>query len=508
MSGSLTVHVRVNDVATGQPTPCRLRIAGLNGEYYPPFGRQVEFPLGRNEEVGGQVSHFAKEFAFIDGSCEIRLPSGVPLDVEITKGLEYEPCRERITLGPGKMSLRFGLKRWVDSRSDGWLSADTRCHFLSPHSALLEAGAEDVAMVHLLATEQEFLSRDGDLYSNVANMTAFSGQVPALESKSHAVVVNTFNTHPVLGRLGLLNCHRPVFPLSFGRARETDDWSLNDWCDQCHRKKGLVVWSGAYRGESGLPGGEALVALILGKVDAVEIDAYEGAWLFLPKWFDLLDAGFEIPLVGSSGKDSNRLAIGSMRTHTLMEAESRSLGEWVEQTRRGRTFVTNGPLVDLSVNGNPVGSRLSIANSRDKLAIAATARSIVPFDDLEVVANGKLIAKSAPTGWPLSARIELETILPEGGWITARCTGTAKSELYPQLPVCAHSSPTYVRVEGRPPRATLTAIRSLRPLVEGVRKWVETTGRFEQEKSKDHLLGLCDEALAALNKREAQSTGA
>ena len=109
MNGLLTVHVRVNDLATGQPTPCRLRIAGPRNEYYPPFGRQAEFPLGCNEAVGGQVCLNGRNFAFIDGSCEIRLPAGVPLDVEITKGLEYEPCRERVTLGPGKMALRFAL---------------------------------------------------------------------------------------------------------------------------------------------------------------------------------------------------------------------------------------------------------------------------------------------------------------------------------------------------------------------------------------------------------------
>ena len=38
-----TVHVRVNDAGTGQPTPCRVRFTGPDGTYYAPFGRLTEF---------------------------------------------------------------------------------------------------------------------------------------------------------------------------------------------------------------------------------------------------------------------------------------------------------------------------------------------------------------------------------------------------------------------------------------------------------------------------------
>ena len=50
-----TVHVRVNDAATGKPTPCRVRFTDAEGRYYAPFGRLTEFATGRNEDVGGNV---------------------------------------------------------------------------------------------------------------------------------------------------------------------------------------------------------------------------------------------------------------------------------------------------------------------------------------------------------------------------------------------------------------------------------------------------------------------
>ncbi len=507
-SSFITVHVRVNDAATGKPTPVRLRIAGPNGEYFAPFGRVAEFSLGRNEDVGGNVFLGGKRCTYIDGTCEIRLPTGVPLEVEITKGPEYEPVRKAVTLGPGQMALRMEIARWINLRDEGWSSEDTRCHFLTPHAALLEAAAEDVARVQLLACEYDLPPQDGHLYRTIPNITAFSGQQPALviseepaaqaredadpvlapraPEELHQVIINTFNTHPALGRLALLNCHRPVYPLSFG-GDASDDWSLCDWAHQCHRKKGTVVWCDAYRPEAGLPGGEALVAAVLGKVDGIEIDARERKQPFLPLWHRLLDAGVRLPLFGGSGKDSNRVALGSMRTYTASGHDF--------------TYATNGPLLDFRVNGERPKREMEMSGGAMRLPIRATARSCTPFEKLEMVANGEVVAEAVSRGTPFEAEAHVELVLPEGGWVAARCTGSTRSELYPGQSVFAHTSPVFLRAQGKTPRVVPEAVLSLRREVEDVRHWVETVGRFEQARSKLHLLQLCDDALRVLAER-------
>ena len=237
MSQTLNVHVRVNDAATGTPTPVGLRFADCARQLlHLPLGRPLEFPVGRNEDVGGHVYLNGKGYAYIDGVCEVPLPTAVPLTVEISKGLKYLPIQQQLTLGEGQMRLPSRFNGWGETPGP-FLSADSRCHFLSPHSARLEAAAEGLDHVNLLEIVQPYSSPDYDMYRTIPNMTAFSGQQPALEN----VFVNTFNYHPALGRLGLLNCHRAVYPLTFGHMDETDDWSLSDWCDQCHRKKGLAI---------------------------------------------------------------------------------------------------------------------------------------------------------------------------------------------------------------------------------------------------------------------------
>jgi hypothetical protein len=461
----LTVHLRINDAATGRPTPVRLRVTGPDGTYYAPLGRVADFATGRNEAVGGSLRVGREKFAYIDGACEIRLPAGVPLRVQATKGPEYEPLVETVRLGSGQMALRFGVRRWADVRAEGWVAGDTRVHFLDAHTAALEAAAEGVAVVNLLACVQPVPSLDGTIYPSIPNITAFSGQRPALQTEHALVAVNTLNVHPVLGSVGLLNCHRPVYPLAFGGPEEPDDWSVCDWCDQCHRKNGLTVWVNPFEPT----GGEALVALLLGKIDAIEYDGRPRKQPLLPWWYRLLNAGFGVPLVGGSGKDSNTVPLGTPRTYAkLLPDEPLSYGAWVNAVRAGRCFVTNGPLVTLDV-----GQR-----------VRAAARCLSPFK-LELVADGQVIAAAEAAGSQFEAAIECD--LPSAGWVAARCIGNAQF---------AHSAPVYLADRTRLKRAE--ALAPLRAQVEQTRDWIEQHGRFGDAKWRRHLLELCNEALGRL----------
>jgi hypothetical protein len=450
------------------------------------------FPVGRIEVVGGHVYLNGKRHAYIDGGAEFPLPTGVPLTVEISRGPAYLPIRETVTLGEGQLTLRFTVRRWI---ADPWtelVTVDSRCHFLTPHSARLEGSAEGLDLVNLLATVQDYPSPDGHMYRVIPNMTAFSGQLAALDS----VYVNTFNVHPVLGRLGLLNSHRAVFPLTFGHADETDDWSLADWCDQCHRKKGLVVWCDAYRTEAGLPGSEALVDAILGKIDAIEVDALERSAPFLPLWYRLLNAGVRLPLVGGSGKADNRTALGGVRTLTPPTAHA--YPGWVEHVRAGRTVATNGPFVRLTVDDEPWPTRISQSEPKP-IRLRAETASAIPFERLELIANGTPIAAAPATiGGVFTAVLEVEHTFSSGGWLAARCWGATKPDLYPHVPAFAHTSPVWVEVAGQAVPRVPAAVAALAREIGGVRHWIQQEGRFTNTRRKAHLLELCDAAAEKL----------
>ena len=368
----LTVHVRITDSATGKPTPVRLRITDAAGVYHPPLGRYAHFRTGPGEDVGGQVRLDGQAFAYIDGACEVRLPPG-PLTVEISRGPEYVPVRRQTTLAPGQISLRLAIDRWTDERPAGWFSGDIRAHDLSPHAALLEGAAEGLAVVQLLAYERPPLK--GELAS-APNLLAFSGTTSALCSPECLVAVNTLNTHPILGSVSLLNCHRPVFPLRFGRPGASDHWSVEDWCGQCHRKKGLVVWPDLPRLSGQHSQGEALAALILGKIDAFEVGPTagpEGDAFSL--YYRLLDCGLRPVLVGGSGKNSNAVPLGAVRTYArLPSGQELDAPGWIEAVRGGRTYITNGPLLSLNVNDSGPGGAVNLQPGQS-VRICAEARS-------------------------------------------------------------------------------------------------------------------------------------
>lgn len=467
----LTVHVRINDAATGKPTPVRLRIVDSGGVVQMPFGRLTEFAVGRGEDVGGQVQLGGDSFAYIDGSCEVRLPPG-RIRVEAYKGPEYLPLSRDVVLGPGKISLRLAIERWINPHLEGWYSGDGRVHELSPHAAQLEGAAEGLDVVNLLARQRP---SGGGRPAAYGNLLAFSGMLPALEG-SPCVAVNTCNTHPILGTVALLNCHRVVYPLRFGAPDGVDDWSIADWCDQCHRKKGLVVWPDEARLTMEHPQGEALAALLLGKIDAFEICHLDDPQMrSLTDWYRLLACGRRLPLVGASGKDRNSRAVGAVRTYARLEPNQElSYGAWIEAVRAGRTFATSGPLLSLTVDGHGPGAVLSAPSEGKNVRIRAEAQSATTFDRLEVLHNGTVLAAAA-------ANLDLEPPIAQSGWLAARCWSGAGSS------IVAHTSPVYIQVEGRPLRPDAETVAPLLSILDRTRDWIEREAHAATEAWREHL---------------------
>jgi hypothetical protein len=491
--GLHVVHVRVVDAATNRPTPVRVRFQDRGGRRFVPLGHVATFPIGDSEDVGLQVRSGDHEYSYIDGSCEILLPPD-PVEVEILKGPEYRPIQHEVTLGPGKMALRFVIERRQNLPARGWLAGDARCHELSPHAALLEGAAEGLAIVNLLARERR--SRFGEIDSRLAQLDAFSGQAACLASDESTVVVNTFNVHPTLGKLALLNCHRPVFPLTAG-GQNFEDWTLGDWCGQCHRKRGLVIWSEPTFWSDALlelTAPEGLAGLLTGQVDAVEIAGpihlLKGdPWA---NWYALLNAGFRIPLAGASGKASNRVVTGQSRTYAHLAGEPWSYSAWIEAVRAGRTCISEGPFIDFEIEGKVPGSTLDGLPSDQKLCARAAVGPLESMGALEIVANGVVsVQQIASTGASISITADLQT---EGlRWMAARYRRSDGAFV-------AHTSPIYLVNQNRPTEALAGRLKALRELLLRGASWAATAA-FRLERNREGLISTFREAALAIEKR-------
>jgi hypothetical protein len=397
--------------------------------------------------------------------------------------------RKQLALAAGQISLRLAIERWTDERSGGWFAGDVRALELSPHAALLEGAAEALAVVQLLACERPSLE---GVPPATPNLLAFSGDRAGLRSPECLVAVNTLNVHPVLGTVALLNCHRPVYPLRFGKPDLRDDWSVSDWCDQCHRKKGLVVWPDLPRLREDALQGEALAAMLLGKIDAFEVgpDAeFTGESYQL--YYRLLNCGLRPALVGGSGKDSNAIALGTIRTYAaLVPGEELDAGPWIEAVRAGRTYVTNGPLLSLTVENHGPGGIIPLLPGQE-IRIRAEARSAEPLDTLEVLAGGEVIASGSASGGS-STVVELSYSCQNSTWIVARCRG--------QLTQRAHTSPLFLQARGRPAVASPDQPAALLAILERTANWVEREADCPADRQRQHLLEVLGEARSRLQR--------
>jgi len=455
----LTVHVRVTAADTGEVIPVRLRFVRADGQECVPFGYFRDFPTQRHEDVGGRVRLGRERWYYVDGSCEIPLPGGEPLRMQVVAGPDYQPREETLTLGSGQLTLRLALQRRWNHRAAGWMALDLRCHDLTPHLALLEAAAEGLEVVQLLARRISFLSQDGHTYDIVPHLAAFSGQQPLLSCGRSCVYVNTLNDHPVLGRLALLHAHRPIFPLTFG-GDDGDDWSLGDWCDQCHRKGGLTVWVDAFETTTmaGLRGGDALLAALLGQLDAIEVSAGPRHTPLMPWVYHLWNVGVLLPLVGASGKESNRQLLGQVRTYAYAPE-----GDWVTAIKMRQCCVSDGPLLQLQQHGDQVEAW---TEPREEQAL------------IELVADGEVVARG-------TGRVRAK--VPAASWVAARLGGHR----------IGHTAPLVLRPEFARREA---AAAHLRPLIERTREWIIHQGRFSQPKRRQALLDRVAAALARLDQ--------
>lgn len=475
MSAKLqSVHVRINDAATGKPTPVRVRFTDEAGTYYAPLGRLAQFSDERGMDVGGNTRIDGDAWAYVEGAFEILLPPG-RFRVQVAKGPEYRAIDEWMTVQAGRLSMRLTIERFIDMRAEGWHSGDVATYFLSPHAALLEAAAEDLAVLNLLAVEEN----GGDV-SALANICAFSGQKPALEMPGHLVAVNTHNESE-LGDLILLHAHRVVYPLSFRIA--TDSWILEDWCDQCHRKKGLVLADNWIESLIDEDPDEVLAEIVRGKIDGLVGIAPE----LIQCWYDLLNAGIRSPMAGASRKDANRAVVGGSRSYAYLGKENRSpsYGDWIEAMRTGRSFRTNGPLMLARFGEFLPGDVVSAERAKQGLDFDVVVRSAVPVEDVEIIQNGHVVDRLKGENPRSSFRWAEGT----GGWIAARCM-SADGEHW------AHTNPVYIEGAVWPERAEARAY--LLAKIERMLTWARQPGNVTDDRAREHLIQVHLEAKNAL----------
>ena len=485
------VRGRILDEA-GRPIAARLSFRSSEGRYIPPYGHRAEINTGWFQDYGADLKVGGSSFAYLDGTFEAELPVG-EVFVEISKGFEYRPVRERLQIGPDTRSLDLTLERWIDLRAQGWVTADTHVHFLSPSTALLESQAEGVNLVNLMAAQL------GGLFANVGDLP---GGALASRDGEHLVWLGTENRQHLLGHISLLHGRgEPVFPLSSGGPATSYfgdplRFSLAEWADACRQREGLVIAPHFPN-----PPGEIAADIVTGRIDGVEMWPRGSGFGFpFQEWYRYLNCGYRLPAVGGTDKMSAGTPVGANRTYAYLADQEFSFAHWAKAVRSGNTFCSTGPLLFFQVEGKPPGSEISLAAEGGTLSFRVEARSNHPVHRLEIVYNGRVVASAEEPGGKLTLGLSDRLAVRGPGWLAARCLSMAPASATWPFALAAHTSPIYLTVPGKELFSVPVAGYLLK-LIEGTEAWVSDLATRPEEERQRQILSVFGAAREALEKR-------
>ncbi len=251
---------------------------------------------------------------------------------------------------------------------------------------------------------------------------------------------------------------------------------------------------------------ELPVDVALGKLDYMEIVGFSDHRSTAAVWYRLLNLGFRLP--AGAGTDATADYAAPIRGHVGMDRvfvrvpeTSRTVDSWKENLKAGRTFATNGPLIEFTLGGRPVGDELKFDGAQAAVPFTAKLRSIVPVDHLEVVCNGRVAVTLKLSGAHDFADTAGSFPMKESGWCVLRASSDGAE--YPVLDnyVYATTSPVYVAIGGKRPRSPEDA----RYFSAWIDRTIDVTSHYPDWNSpaeKAHVLKRLAEARAVYEKME------
>lgn len=500
-SGRNWVHTTVLDDETGRPVPCRVHFRSPRGIPYAPHGHHAHVNSNNGTwhfDIGGDVRLGQAHYAYIDGKCQGWLPRGEVI-VDVARGFEYEPLRAIVRIQRGQRELTLRLKRIAHMNRERYFSGDTHVHFLSTQGSHTEARGEDLNVVNLL------LSQWGSLFTNTEE---FTGEPSISRDGATIVYATQENRQHLLGHLTLLGLKEPVMPWCSDGPSEAEmggtlETTLSHWADECHRQGGTVVIPHLPN-----PNCEPAALIATGRADAVEMLVHND--FFHLEYYRYLNCGYRLPLAGGTDKMTSDVPVGIYRTYAYIPADQEFTYEnWCRALRGGNTFLSGGPLLRFTVNGQTMGDTIRLSGNGGTVEVEASARSILPIHTLQIVQQGRVVASTEEKNAAHELRLKTSLKVDGHTWLAARCAGPGYTAIQHHdgwgRGIMAHTSPVYVACGGDYQLFDPEAAQYMLTLLDGGLSYIRHRSRQHAPGTVDHHHGEADhEAFLSRPFQEAQ----
>jgi hypothetical protein len=493
--------VELVDAATGAPLWGMLRAETSKGETVPLAGL---LPRGLGIDAKAPISRWW----VLPERATVSLPRE-KLVLEALHGLDRKIARLEVDLaGKAAEKAVFRLERFYDAAKAGHRNANTHLHLMKVPREEADRYLREVPRADgLELVFLSYLERADDDKTYVSNR--YTDEDLRELSKTGVLFGNgeehRHNFKPYeegYGHVMFLEIKKLIRPVSIGPGitkTGTDAPPLQPGIDEARRQGATVVWCHNTFGLEDIPN------LATGRLDAMNIFDGGTHGSFRNTFYRYLNAALKVPF--STGTDW--FIYDFSRVYARIPALSKP-ADFLGALKGGRTYITNGPFLEFSVDGKAPGETARLGKP-GKGRVRGRVVGRVDFRRAELVRNGAVVgtAASAAKDGVFEAALDLEVELAEPGWLALRVPPPPVKD-DPELqeavpanefgqPLFGHTSPVYVEIEGLTP-ARAKAVRELLEEVERNKAKLLQSADFKDDAERAQVLKVHDDGAAALRK--------
>lgn len=523
------------DAATSRALPGNVSIKSAKGERVT-VRELVPRGLGVGEEFAIHDWHV------LPAVTRVAVPQEV-LTVRALHGLETEFGEATVDLrGKTEERLSIPLTRFYNAHAKGWQSANTHVHLMKTsreeanHYLLDVARAERLDIVYISYLERA----EADLEYTTNKFSLDDLRRLTKESQAHggrphkhgaddehehsleALVVGTEfdngqeHRHNFAGfdegygHVMFLHLPELIQPVSIGPGimkRGTDDPALRPGIDKARSFGSAVIWCHNQWGLEDIPN------WLSGKLQANNIFDGGAHGSFKHSFYRYLNAGLRVPF--STGTDwfiydFSRVYVAA--DQGLAGGGKRLSSEaWLAHLAAGRSYITNGPLLEFTVADRRLGDTLDLPKP-GRVKVSGRAVGRLDFERIELVRNGEVVktVASRESEGHFAADLDVQLAIDEPCWLALRTpppSAPRDAEFQKKTPLneygrelFAHTSAVYVNLAGRGV-FQVAAAESLLEEMKASRETIRKQAQFAGDAERDGVLRVYDEGIKQMQAR-------
>lgn len=487
------LKVQVREAGKTELTHNRVHVTASDDKFYAPLDAYARVS-GR----GDPLFHNAGEF-------QITLPVGRS-SLTVVKGFEFYPEELEVEIVEGEVTeLQVSLQRLTDMAAKGWYSASTHVH--ANYAGNLHNTLENLIMMSMAEDQDLVLEQVANKDNRILDYHYFEpgGEAHSASIPEQVVVVGQEFRPPFYGHIFMFGMKEhlisPFVTGYEGTAIESLYPSNTDMMLKAKRQGAVTGYVHPYNGDAdpllgNLGGGKGfIVDAALQTTDALEWSDANRAGFF--PLYAVWNNGLRVTATG--GEDSisslhRSKLVGSLRTYVYTGNRGLDMHAWFDAMKRGRTFVSSGPLLEFSVGTALPGDTVSLPEGGGTITISGRLRSVVEMSSLLLICNGEEVERFNLGRDRTRADVSYELGVERSGWCHLRTEGETSDRFpmdvnYTQ----AFTNPIWLQVGDQaitnPESASyaLQWIDKLQGLAEAWPGW-----RSEEEKA--HVYGQFDAA--------------